>query len=485
MKPKGYIRVSTLEQANADRASIDMQRDSIIKFSESQGWEVPTEKDFYIDTASGASLDERPALQRLLADISNGKIQAVLVWKTDRLSRSVLHTETIFSEFEKHKVAFKSVTEPIDTTTPFGRAQRQFLSILAEMERQNIKERMVGGRYAKTARDGTNFGSEAPFGYRLENKRYVIVEEEANIVREVFNLYLTLRSIKRVQKDLEHKKIKCRIGWRYNQVKRILNNVKYTGRMKVKGKVYEQKHPAIISDEIFNKVKEILKHNREYRIINWAYKAPGYFLRDVARCGHCKHEMVKNEMPSQRKAGGRLGYYVCASRRKLGRYDCEHKRAHKKEVLENKALSSIFEHIDKLLSDNEYLLKYLNVTSQEEVARIKSQIQSKENYLKNRERARQRYLTALGETDDPDIFTQYEKSKRDIEALKDEIIGLRIVLEKERLKKDDFKVQKKFYKEFRILWEEADDQEKRDMINSLIKIAWVYMNGNIKIEYNF
>jgi site-specific DNA recombinase len=486
IRAKGYIRVSTLEQANSDRASLDMQRESITNFAKSQGYDSPLKDDFYIDTSSGATTENRPELQRLLSDAQNGRVRVVLAWKIDRLGRSVLDNETIFKEFDKYNVTFQSVTEPIDTSSHQGKAFRQFLSIFAEMERESITQRMISGRYTKTARDGTNFGSEAPFGYQIENRRYVIVEEQAKIIRLVFDLYNRHRSIKRVLRELERQGIKnIGIKLRDLQINRILKNIKYTGRMRVKDKIYEKKHSEIVSDEIFNTTQDILRDNYQHHKAGFLI-APRYFLRDVARCGHCKHQIVRVECPSQKKgATENLKYYICAVRRKTSKWGCEHRKAHKKEQLESMALSLIFKHIDNLLSDEDYLKKHLHITSQEEILRLRDQIKTKDNALIGKKRAKERFLSLLELRDDTNALERLDRINQEITGINASLKELKIRLEKEQSKKDEFKTQKIFYKQFQDNWDVADEQEKRDLINALIKVIWVYQNGEIKIEYNF
>jgi len=484
IRAKAYLRVSTLEQANSDRASLDTQRGSIINFAKSQGYDLSLQDDFYIDTSSGATTENRPALQRLLDDARNGKVRVVLAWRIDRLGRSVLDNETIFKEFDKYNITFKSVTEPIDTASHQGKAFRQFLSTFAEMERESITQRMITGRYTKTARDGTNFGAEAPFGYRLENKRYVIDEEAAKKIRYIFELYLRFKSIKRVVKELQAQKFTMPILVRDLQIRRILKQTKYTGRMSIKKNTYEKKHPEIISDVVFNKAQEILKENFQNHA-SVGLIAPGFFIRDVARCGECGHQMVKNQTKSQKKTGGNIYYYCCSVRRKNAQWGCKHRKAYRKDFLENKVLEEIFKHIENLSADDSYLFKHLKINSQAEITRLRIEIKNKEDSLQGKKRAKQRILNALEKSDDADVLERLEKIKQEISNIEDSILEAKVKLEREQTKKDDFKSQSKFYKEFKSTWAEANEQERRDLINDLVKSARIFLDGRIEIEYNF
>jgi len=484
---KAYIRVSTLEQAREDRASIDTQKDRISSFARSQGLEL-SEQDFYIDTSSGATFVDRPSLERLRQDIRRGRVKHLFVWKQDRLSRTARDTLELLQEFKNYGVTYKSVTEPFDTSSKFSEAIMGIIAVFAQMERDNIAERMITGRYTKVQRDGTNFGSEPPFGYKTIEKRFVIVEEDAEIVRLIYKLYLQYKSDNRVRIELERRGISARVKLDRRQIMRILTNVKYTGRMKVKEIIYEQKHPPIIEIPMFEEVQRIRDANFKGYEASWSCVAPDFILRDVAKCGLCGREMVKREVPSQKKDRGRLGYYACSScHRRNKKRDCEHRKFHKKEKLEGSVKEMIFEHIGALLNDSRYMQRHLNVTSQQEIDHIKAQIENKQKTLKSKDLAKKKWLQVFEKQDSPpdEFLERYEAIRKEIKELEGDISSLKASLEVEKAKKEDFKQKERFYREFDQNWEEASLQEKRDMINALIKIIRVFPKGNVEIDYNF
>jgi len=483
IRPKAYLRVSTLEQAEANRVGLDMQREGILNSAKLHGYILPTESDFYIDTLSGRDT-ERPELQRLRTDIARGKVKALIVWRLDRISRSAVDTLTLMKEFEQDNVIFISATQPFDTSNQMGKLVMQITAIFAETELNTIRERNLSARYIKVARDGTNFGGYPPFGYRLENKHYVVDEEAAKKIRYIFELYLRFKSIKRVVKELKAQKFTMPILIRDLQIRRILKQVKYTGRMNIKKNIYEKKHPEIISDEVFNKAREILKENFQNHA-QVGLIAPGFFLRDVAKCGECGHQMVKNQTKSQKKTGGDIYYYCCSVRRKNAQWGCKHRKAYRKGFLENKALEEIFKHIESLSADDSYLFKHLKINSQTEITRLRSEITNKENALQGKKRSKQRILNALEKSDDADVLERLERIKQEISDIEGSILEAKVKLEREQTKKDDFKSQSKFYKEFKSTWAEANEQERRDLINDLVKVVRVFLDGRIAIEYNF
>ncbi|MDD5129714.1 MAG: recombinase family protein [Candidatus Omnitrophica bacterium] len=482
IKPKAYLRVSTLEQAEVNRVGLDMQKEGILNSAKLHGYLPLTDSDFYIDKLSGSDT-ERPELQRLRADIAKGQVKALLVWRLDRISRSALDTLTLFKEFEQNKVVFISATQPFDTSSDMGKLVMQITAIFAEMELNTIRERNLTARYIKVARDGTNFGGYPPFGYRSENKHFVIVEEEAEKVRLIFELYNRFKSNKRVVKELINQKIALPFLIRDTQIRRILKNVKYTGRMMVKGKTYEKKHPEIISEDVFTKAQEILKQNFQNHA-QVGLIAPGFFIRDVAQCGECGHQLVQKQTKSQKKIGGNLYYYACSLRR-TNPGKCRHRKNYRKDFLENKVLEEIFKHVEGLSSDESYLFKHLKINSQIEITRLRGEIKNKEDSLQGKKRAKERILNALEKSDDEDVLSRLERIKQEIDSIGCSILEARIKLEREQTKKDDFKSQSRFYKEFKSTWAEANDQEKRDLINDLIKVIRVFIGGKIEIEYNF
>jgi site-specific DNA recombinase len=488
MRVKGYIRVSTLEQAKEDKVSLGVQKESIINYAKSQvGITPPGEDDFYIDKSSGGRMDDRPELQRLLRDIKNGKVEHLLVWKQDRLSRTALDTQLLFKEFENYNVHYKSVTEPFETNTAIGKVLMGVISSFAEMERNNIKERMLGGRYAKTARDGTNFGSLPPFGYISKDKHYVIVEDEAAIVQKIYELYMKFKSQQMIVQHLIDNDITARIKLDRKQISRILKKIKYTGCMEVKGHPYPQRHPPIISMEMFLKVKAIREANSTGNIPGkWTNYAPNLILRDVAVCGECGRQLSLSSMPSQKKEGGMLEYYRCASKaRPDTRKVCPCKKYHRKEVLESKVSEEVINHVERLLSDKNYLRKHLDITSKSEINNLKAQIENKTKALQGKERASNQLLESLEKVSMPTdkLVEKIDSLGKDAATLKEEILRLRVSLKVEKAKTEDFKHTEQLYRDFRSNWAEADTKEKRIMINGIIDKLMVYREGDFKIEY--
>jgi site-specific DNA recombinase len=482
-----YLRVSTLEQAVSERTSLETQRERGIALAVSKGFLPPRDEDIYTDASSGFSLDERPALEKLRNKIKNKLVDAVIVWKIDRLARNTLDSLTIAKEFKDNGVGIYSVVDSIDTSSKEGDIYFKFLSIFAEMEREAIRERMMSGRYAKTSRDGTNFGAEAPFGYKTENKKFIIIEEEARIISSIYELYLQLKSVQKVARVLKDSGTSARINLDDKQVRRILRNPKYRGQHKVKDKIYPGSHEPIISSDIYDRVQDLLNNNFQ-KHKKMGKVAPGFILRDVAICGHCGRQMVQIQTQSTIQ-GKRLLYYGCALRRKRKnrnpKNNCVHKVGHKKFEFEEEAIDTISHHINESMKNEDYLLRHIYTTSRQEVDRIKGQIQTQERSLDSRKKAKERALKLFTLTGDSDAEILFRNSIGEIREIEDRIKRLRVDLEKAKSSREDLKEKKSFYENFMDNLKEADDEEKRDLINSVVSSLKSYNSGKIEIEYAF
>lgn len=185
MRTAVYIRVSTDDQAR-EGFSIAAQREKLLAYIYSQGWEVA---DIYADEGVSAKDTNRPALTRMLADISRGCIDVVLVYRLDRLTRSVLDLYQLLQEFERYGVHFKSCTEVYDTTTAMGRLFITLVAALAQWERENLAERVKMGM-GQMVRERKRPGGPPPFGYVLREGQLQLHPEEAKLVRTMFTQYL-------------------------------------------------------------------------------------------------------------------------------------------------------------------------------------------------------------------------------------------------------------------------------------------------------
>ena len=254
MKVLGYARVSTNGQE--ENSSIEEQSRSIKAYCESQGWELI---DIYSDIASGSNLN-RPAFKKLEEELLNNDFDGIVVYKLDRLSRSIVDGYGFIQELEKKGKFFVSVIESqINTATPEGRLFLQLIFSFAEYERSLIKDRLVNGRKAK-ARKGVK-SQGAVYGYQYnDNKELFVVDSEAEIVRLIFKRYKQSKSLGRLKKYLDEHNIRNRNGKEFSRqsLHFILKNIFYTGIL-VQGSIKTTgKHTPIISKKMYTEVQKIL-----------------------------------------------------------------------------------------------------------------------------------------------------------------------------------------------------------------------------------
>lgn len=314
MRAAIYIRVSTTEQAE-EGFSISAQRERLTAYVLSQGWEIT---DFYVDEGRSAKDTDRPELNRMIEDVKNKLVDVVLVYKLDRLTRSVLDLYKLLDIFDKHDCKFKSATEVYDTTTAIGRLFITLVAALAQWERENLSERVSFGMTEK-ARQGQWHGSEAPFGYdyNVKTRELTINASESIIVKTIFNLYLSGLSDRKIAIELNQKKLLTRTNklWTENRIRYILNNPIYVGSLRWgvrvnKEKAFEVKDaaPATIEIETFEKVHAIRNARRKFHGVQ---ATSDYFFSGVLRCARCGSAM-KGHM-KKKNDGYRYKSYRCIS----------------------------------------------------------------------------------------------------------------------------------------------------------------------------
>jgi len=326
-----YCRVSTEEQAQG--FSIDHQTERMQAYCVSQGWE---NFDLYIDDGYTGTNMNRPHLRRLLHHIKEGRIQIVLVYKLDRLSRKqkdVLHL--LEDVFEKYQTGFRSVTEPFDTSTPFGKAMIGMLAVFAQLERDTIIERTRSGKSQRT-RQGLWYGGPVPFGYALSmdnNRELVPNESQAALVREMFNQFTQGKSYLSMARWLSSRSTERKFSSPKTLVYMLTNPI-YVGKLKHRGELVQAQHEPILDHETWNQAQAELKQRRSGRA---AYGK--YLLSNLLVCGVCGAPMKHIHMKDQR--GGVIrsrDYYLCSTKHSTGK--CA-SRYYPEQELEAKAIDQL------------------------------------------------------------------------------------------------------------------------------------------------
>ena len=272
-----YTRVSTDAGLEQDFNSLDAQREAAeayIKSQSHEGWRL--HPDHYDDGGFSGGSMERPALQKLLADINSGRIDVVIVYKVDRLTRSLADFAKLVELFDTHKVSFVSVTQAFNTTSSMGRLTLNVLLSFAQFEREVTGER-IRDKIAASKKKGIWVGGTVPLGYRVVDRKLLVDETEAAIVRLIFERYLALGSLCALQQDLRDRRLVTRerrlatgriIGgapFAYGALAYLLRNRIFLGELNHKDKSYPGEHPAIVDKDLFDAVQAKLEENRQGR----------------------------------------------------------------------------------------------------------------------------------------------------------------------------------------------------------------------------
>src|SRR4051794_20501721 len=266
-----YTRKSTEHGLDQEFNSLHAQRDACeayIKSQSSLGWRALSQH--YDDPAySGGNL-ARPALKQLLADIATGKVDVVVVYKIDRLTRSLADFAKLVEAFEARSISFVAVTQQFNTTTSMGRLTLNVLLSFAQFERQLSSER-VRDKVAASRRKGKWTGGTVPLGYDARGKKLVVNKTEAETVRYIFKQYLELQSFAKLVDDLDRKGIVTKrraakvtkyqggIPFTYGPLAHFLKNRLYTGDIGHNGNWFRGEHGAIIDRKTFDQVQLLLK----------------------------------------------------------------------------------------------------------------------------------------------------------------------------------------------------------------------------------
>lgn len=311
-----YVRVSSQEQLQHGH-SLEEQTDRLRKYCAAMDWDVYR---VYTDGGWSGGNTDRPALQRLIRDVETRKIDKVLVYKLDRLSRSQKDTLYLIEDvFLANHVDFVSMSENFDTATPFGRAMIGILAVFAQLEREQIKERMGMGRAAR-AKKGLFHGSgKCAIGYRYEHGELIVDDFEAMQVRRIYQEYISGKSPQAIAKDLNDGGFYHQYGqWSAQAVRYVLTKKTYIGLIEQAGEIHQGKHQAIIDQETFDKAQAIMDRKRtEHEIHNRRLGLASTYLGGFLVCGCCGAKYSKRTY-SRTYHGKEYTYnlYTCNSRNK-------------------------------------------------------------------------------------------------------------------------------------------------------------------------
>lgn len=298
----GYARVSTENQL--ENYSIEEQTDRLKAYCAAKGWSL---RKLYVDGGFSGGNTNRPALQQMLTAIRQGGVDAVVVYKLDRLSRSQKDTLTLIEdELIAHGADFVSINENFDTSTPLGRAMIGILSVFAQLEKDQITERFTMGRIGRSKAGYYHGGSHPPTGYDYKDGLLVVNEYEAMQIREIFSRFISGKSINSISRYLSGR---YTTKWTPAKVLAVLKNTVYIGKVHFRKVDYDGVHQPLVTVEEFNTAAHLLESTseRELKKTN-AQRNPfraGYLLSGLLYCSRCGARYSANH-----------GYYKCYSRAK-------------------------------------------------------------------------------------------------------------------------------------------------------------------------
>lgn len=262
-----YTRKSSEEGLDMEFNSLDAQREACeayVASQRSEGWAAIRER--YDDGGFSGGTLERPALKQLLTDIEAGLIDVIVVYKIDRLSRSLMDFAKLVEVFDRNNVTFVSVTQSFNTTTSMGRLTLNILLSFAQFEREVIGER-IRDKFAASRKRGMWMGGFVPMGYDVKDRKLVVNEGEAATVRMIFERFVALGSASTLARTLQAERVLNKRGKRIDKgfLYKLLRNRVYLGEAVHKGNSYPGEHEAIITHDLWDGVQAILKESPRER----------------------------------------------------------------------------------------------------------------------------------------------------------------------------------------------------------------------------
>lgn len=441
-----YARVSTDSQLEG--YSIDAQKEFLISYAKSKDY---TEFEYYIDGGySGKDLN-RPAIKKLIEDCKNHKIDAVFVFKLDRISRSQRDTLYLIEEvFNKYDVSFISMRENFDTSSPFGKAMIGVLSVFAQLERETILERTRIGLKKRAESGLWRGGGKIPFPYRYDRNTGTLVPipEQVELLHKMISLYISGKSFNAIGKI---------VGMDESMVETRILSITNTGKVPYKDEIFDGQHEAVVSDELYEEILRVNKvRSRE------PYERH-YLLSGKVYCGYCGAKY------RYQKWGKRLIMYCYSQQKSKPKYikdpNCKNKRWDTFEV-EDAVLEELF----KMSLDIDLFKKTFNIAT----VNVKNELKARLEEIKKQINNLLNFIAsgiAVEETNKK--ITELEKEKKMIEEK---------LISSDQKEKDN-KVSLNMITSLKTTWFDMDFDEQRRIIEHLIQKI-VVKDNEISIYYN-
>ncbi len=488
-----YCRVSTDERLGQEFNSLDAQREcceSFIAARKLEGWTALPVK--YDDGGFSGGNVERPALQRLLADVDAGRIDAVVAYKFDRLSRSIKDFALLLEGFEEKGVVFVSVTQQIDTSSAAGRLLQNVLVTFAQFEREVISER-TRDKIRMSKQKGKWLGGCPPLGYdrAKEGCALVVNEAEAARVREIFALYLQERSLLRAAQIVNAR------GWRSKtwttkkgvtiagreftktSLQQLLVNPIYAGRIAHRGQTFKGEHAAVVDEKTFAAVQRVLEDGRR-RPVGRGPNENAYLLGGLVRCAACGSAMTAG---TTTKGDVKYRYHVCVRAKKLGVDACPVRSVPAPELE-----AFVVDRIRALGRDPELVAKVIErakKAQQEGIPPLRTEERAIAVELQKLKKEAARLVAALAGSDSATTSGKLAEVERQVEQLKTRQAEIRdeiAALSKATVDEDDAQAALEL---FDPVWQHLTLAEKTRLVRTVIeRVEFDGVKNEIELHFH-
>ena len=462
-----YIRVSTEDQAK-DGFSVNAQREKLTKYAEANDWNI---YDYYVDDGiSGKNLVDRPEVERMIEDIKQKKVNNILIYKLDRLTRSVKDLIDLIELFEKYSCTFNSQTEKIDTSNAVGRMFVKIIGIFAEFERENLAERVSLG-YEQKTREGNYTNTNGVYGYDyiVGKQKLEINEEEKELVNRIFDLYIDGKSYFKIAKILNNENVPTKRGgnWASSTIKSIINNPLYIGKVrygvtnKIKNKSFTvdgNDIEPIIDIDKWKLANKIIDTRKNYSVRRYPSSESYYF--HIIKCAKCGG----NISARQQKQNGKL--YITYRCNNALKSCCNCKGFSHKSM--EKEYVSYLSNFQNLIPNESIIEKNKNkdLLGNQKLL-IENKIEKLENKKKN---IRNQFINDLIDINDYNVLTKEIENQINLEKdILNEII-YKLNNEKQDYAFDEIK---EFISNIKLNWVYLTNKEKHQFLERFVNVIYV------------
>ncbi len=465
-----YTRVSSRGQLDGDYNSLETQRERLEAYCKSQGWDVYR---VYEDGGYSAETLNRPALKDMLRDIASGKVQRVIAYKIDRLTRSVKDFHALMEIFEKSNVCFVSVTQSIDTSTPTGRLMRNILLDFAQFEREMTADR-TRDKLHQRAQKGMWNGGTAPYGYGKKDKKLVVNPEEAKVVRFMFQQFADDPNLARMRAELHRRGWLTRAGGKWGKavLHHILRNPVYCGETRFLEHTYKGEHESIVDETLFKRVQTAPPNRTHER----TRIQRTFLLKGLAKCGDCGSFLTPHYTQKRRKDGSvnRISYYRCTRTIHHDKNACQ-VRGMNADLAEG----AVVEDLCKLALDKPFLdgtVEALNQDIREKSGPLEQEAAQIRRRLAEIEKEIARFMDAFGKGTLPLERLEAEVTKREEagKTLKAQMDDLQRRINEGAFKEYDANLARQHLQNFQRTFHALEPQEKAEALQFILKEVVVY-----------